>query len=175
MNSNKWTCGHTTNQYIVQVHVSNLDNNSSSYPCQTRYAIFLSPPKHSTPTLIYPQHCRDDRGFTCNECLEYSNDTNIFDGTSLFNKVYNYVPHRAQYKIFRTIKLLMTQVILTLALQKLDVAQNNYTNCCIHTCACTHVPCVSMCSYNSESIAWSVLTTNSKCYDSREVICEEIL
>ena len=32
-----------------------------------------------------------------------------------------------------------------------------------------------MCSYNSESIAWSVLTTNSKCYDSREVIGEEIL
>ena len=32
-----------------------------------------------------------------------------------------------------------------------------------------------MCSYNSESIAWSVLTTNSKHYDSREVIGEEIL
>ena len=32
----------------------------------------------------------------------------MFDGTSLFNKVYNYVPHRPQYKIFRIIKVLMT-------------------------------------------------------------------
>ena len=44
---------------------------------------------------------------------------------------------------------------------------------CTHTCL--EAGAVSMCSNNSEPIARSVLTTNSKRYDSGEVIGEEIL
>ena len=52
---------------------------------------------------------------------------------------------------------------------------HTHTHTHLHTLTHLEAGAVSMCSNNSEPIARSVLTTNSKRYDSGEVIGEEIL
>ena len=65
--------------------------------------------------------------------------------------------------------------VLWVIKSKISPAYHHGTHTCTHTLTHLEAGTVSMCSNNSEPIARSVLTTNSKRYDSGEVIGEEIL